>query len=233
MMQTKTGLDNEFHELNSIQLNHKQKDAMWRNIQRKSKRSFAFLSLKNVGISILAVAVMLTVTFNLIDFKGEKHPSNTAAPRTVQKVVPPKPAGNPEIRDNSQGWQLDGRMRYDVATIEDINSDLKELNELKVTRLQSFGTDNDPVDPELNLHDSKKYTLQTILNQQVLQFKNGQRILLTTGLYAVEGNSDDIDGAKVLGYAKDDGKFYDLNGKPINLTISSRVQIVDGELKIK
>jgi len=233
MMQMKTGLDNEFHELNSIQLNHKQKDAMWRNIQRKSKRSFTFLSLKNVGISVLAVAFMLIITFNLIDFRGEKHPSNIAAPKPTKKIESPKPAGNPEIRDNGQGWQIDGRMRYDVATIEDLNPESKELSELKVSRHQSFGTDTDPVDPDLDIHESKTYTLQTVLNQQVLQFKNGQKILITTGLYAVKGRQDEFPGAKVLGYAKDDGKFYDLNGKLFNLRISSRVQIVAGELKIK
>ncbi|MBS4174605.1 hypothetical protein [Bacillus sp. FJAT-49736] len=229
----KTGLDKGFHDLNNIYLNYKQKDAIWRNIQRKSKSSFMFLSLKYAAISVVTVTVLVVLTYNLIDFGGKKQPGNTASPEPTEKVIPSKPAGNPEVRDNSQGWQLDSRLRFDVAAIKKLDPNFKEISQLEVTRLQSFGTDTDPSDPELNLHESKKYTLQTVLNQQILQWRSGQKILLATGLYAVKGSSDEIDGANVLGYEKTDGKFYDLNGKLMNLTISSRVKIVDGELEIK
>jgi hypothetical protein len=235
-MQMKTGLDNEFIELNTIHLNNEQKTAIWKVIHQKSKKSATLISVRNVAISILTVAVMLILTFNLIHLNENKQQHHSSTPAPTKKVVPHKVTGNAELRDNdSKSWEIISRAyRYDIASIEYLNTNLNELAQLKVKRIQIFGTDTDPEGTVIKIDELQRtYTLQTILNQQVLQFQNGQKILLSFGQYEKVNSTDWFWGAKVLGYAKDDGKFYDMKGKPLNLTISSQVKIVDGVLNVQ
>jgi hypothetical protein len=222
--------DEEFKELNSIDLSHDQKTKMLQNIKVVTKRRNRFQIFKNVFVISAALALFLILTISLISERMQtKNPSASDPQKHVKINI--EQTQQLSKKDSAQ-WEVVSRLRYDYGVIEKVQTSQKQVV-ITVKRINSFGSDADPIDTTKPDTDSRTYVLKTSENKQILHLKVNQKVLLLYGQYSAKGSTDTFWAAEVLGNTQKDGKFYNSEGKLVNLTISSTVNVTDGILKVK
>ncbi|MDP4084990.1 MAG: hypothetical protein Q8934_10300 [Bacillota bacterium] len=227
--------DEEFQDLNSIDLSKKQKITIWRNLNLKIKRRRKVSYLKNSLILLSTLLIVFILSTNLLNRNLNKHRQSAAIQKNKMVTAKEKQSAilkNPEQilkKSDSEHWELIERQRYDLAIIEKINTNANQIS-IVVTREKSFGGDADPYGPVFN-PDSKtrEYRLKTSDEKQTLYLKGKMKVLLAVGHYA--NGQDQFYAAEVLSYKDSNEKFYNPQGQLANFRLSSAVKMVNGELE--
>lgn len=235
-----TLFDENFNELNSINLSNNQKAEMWRNINHKAKKQTKHY-WKNALAVLSAIAIILVLSPSLISKKSEMKVPEATSPKISDSRSNHKqdPADNSKIdepisaKNDSSQWEQISRLRYDLA---EVITSKTESNKITVTvkRKQSFGTDPDPFGPVFKPDtETQDYILKSSADKQNLDLKPKQTVLLAFAQYQQPNSTDWFWGAELLCSLNPDGKYYDSEGKPATITISSYVKITNGILEIQ
>lgn len=223
-MTKRTFWDEEFTELNSVDLHPQQKEKMWQNIKSGTKKRNRFEFFKNGLIVSAAMALFLIISASLILPKINNQNHSASAPQ--KQVVPTQVLH----KSDSAQWDAIARLRYDLGVIDKIQSKQNQLT-ITVKRNNSFGSDADPLGQVMNPDtDTRTYLLKTSENTQTLHLKIKQNVLLLFGQYEQKASTEPFWAAEVLGVTKKDGKLYNSSGEPLNVNISSQINVTDGKL---
>ena len=233
-MTQKIPLDHDFQELNSITLNNHQKERVWENIHRKSRKRTLWKAISSSLILTGAAACFLILAFTSMHLFNNEGNQKIHHPEIHKPVPAPAKVYVPEKSvEVGRKWEIISRDgRYLAASIDSIRENKQLISEIEVKLNQYYGTDADPLGnfPSLDAA-TRTYKLKTKFDQHLL--KIGDHVLLSVGQYIDNDPKNWFYGAMVLGIQKKDGKYYTIDGKPTELVISSKVQIKKGSLIVK
>jgi hypothetical protein len=226
-MTNRTFWDEEFNELNSIELSGDQKNKLWKNITAKKKKN-RWMFFKNGLIYAAAIAIFLVLTMSFLSEKIQTKNHSASDPVKPVKIEPAQLL----YQKDSADWEIVDRERYDLAIIEKIQIDENKVS-ITAKRIQTYGTDADPLGPVIKRDpptETVTYLLKTSEPKQTLHLEKNQNVLLKFSYYLPKGAADSVLAAEVLGAAKDDGKLYNSSGELLNFPISSQVKVIDGKI---
>lgn len=230
---SRTLWDEEFKELNSIELSGTQKAKLWRNITAKKRKRSEFFKLGLIYSAAAALFLVLTASF--ISGKLHHTKDHSAAAPPVQQVKT-KPAQVPVQQlagSDSKGWEPIARERIDLAAINKVDTSENKIS-ITVTRIKTFGYDTDPLNLVMNPDtDTQTYILRTTEQKKTLNLQENQKVLLKFNQYQKTGEADTFWGAEVVGVQQKDGKYFNADGDLLTLLISSQVSVTDGKLEVK
>jgi hypothetical protein len=234
-MTNRTLWDEEFKELNSIELSETQKVKLWKNITSKKQNRFEFFKYGLIYSAAIALFLVLTASF----ISGKIHTKDHSADQPARPAKPTQQAQPVKIVPNqiiskagSADWgEALERLRYDEGVIEKIKTDQKQVS-IIVKLTNRYGSDADPLGTVIKPDSgTKEYLLTTSKLNETLHLEVNQKVLLLVGLYQKKGSTDNFWGGEVTGIMQKDGKYYDSDGKLLNLRISNQVNITNGILK--
>lgn len=228
--------DDDFKELNTIELNDNQKKLIWKNINVGARKRNHFIYIKSSFIALSALLIVVILATNFLN--GNLKMPQQGAEKKIQMNKNEKQeyllttSQKPEqiIRSSdSKSWELLERIHYDLGVIQKIEITNHQMKIL-ISRINSFGSDDDPLGQVYNPDTkTREYIIKTSEEIQILHLKEKDKVLITVEHYA--NGQNEFYAAEVKAYMKKDGKYYDTKGQLANLRISSVVNIANGNLE--